>query len=606
MTELATRPESSTQDDRKQSNYQPEPVISAEPRELSGAQLLIELLERQGVTTIAGVPGGANLPMYDALSGSDINHVLARHEQGAGFIAQGMARVTGKAQVCFASSGPGATNLITAVADAHLDSVPLIAITGQVPQAMIGTDAFQEIDTFGLMLPITKHNYLVRSAAELLEVIPAAFELALSGRPGPVSIDVPKDVQNEKISLTGLPAAGARIPDPIVSETDVNAMLEKISMAKRPVLMIGGGIVYANATEQLRTFAEQMDVPAVQTFMGLGVLPSDHPLSLGMLGMHGAPFTNLVLEECDLLVGLGVRFDDRATGKVAAFCPNAQFIHVDIDHSEIGKVLQPVQSIVADVGSVLKLAISQLQPQQNPHWRQRVDQLKQSHPLQLDGNDELFRPYGAIAAVAELVDDDANITTDVGQHQMWVAQAYPFVRPRQWISSGGLGTMGFGLPAAIGMALAAPDRKTICFSGDGSLMMNIQEFATAAEHDLDLKVIILNNNHLGLVRQQQTLFYNKNLSAVKFEQSTDFPAAARAMGMAGLDLSDCENPRQALKEALSAPGPCLINIPISETEMVFPMVAPGGANKDMIISEDQTTKDQTTGKPAHATSGDQS
>lgn len=582
MTELATTPQT-TNTSTLSDEFD---VVVPQTRELSGAQILIELLERQGVTCIAGVPGGANLPMYDALSHSNITHVLARHEQGAGFIAQGMARVTGEAQVCFASSGPGATNLLTAVADAHLDSIPLIAITGQVPQAMIGTDAFQEIDTFGLMLPITKHNYLVRSAQELPEVVPKAFELALSGRPGPVSIDIPKDVQNEIIQIREMPAPGTRAADPIASATEVDELLERIQGAQKPVLMIGGGIVYAGATEHLRHFAEQLDVPAVQTFMGLGVLPSDHPLSLGMLGMHGAPFTNLVLEECDLLVGLGVRFDDRATGKVAAFCPNAEFLHVDIDNSEIGKVIEPVQSIVADVGNVLQQANRQLVPQQNSEWRQRVDELKQNHPLQLDGSDELFRPYGAIAAVADMVDDDANITTDVGQHQMWVAQAYPFVRPRQWISSGGLGTMGFGLPAAIGMALAMPERKTICFSGDGSLMMNIQEFATAAEHNLDLKVIILNNNHLGLVRQQQTLFYKKNLSAVKFEQRTDFPATAKAMGMKGIDLSECDDPRQALQQALTEPGPCLINIPIAETEMVFPMVAPGGANKDMIVSED--------------------
>jgi len=566
MTELATTPAAT---DANATSDQQFDAVVPQTRELTGAQILIELLERQGISCIAGVPGGATLPMYDALSHSKISHVLARHEQGAGFIAQGMARVSGEAQVCFASSGPGATNL-----------------TGQVPQAMIGTDAFQEIDTFGLMLPITKHNYLVRSASELLEVVPKAFELALSGRPGPVSIDVPKDVQNELISVSEMPAPGIRAADPVASAAEVDELLERIRNASKPVLMIGGGIVYAGATEHLRHFAEQLDVPAVQTFMGLGVLPSDHELSLGMLGMHGAPFTNLVLEECDLLVGLGVRFDDRATGKVAAFCPNAEFIHVDIDNSEIGKVIEPVQSVVADVGSVLQQANRQLSTQQNKTWRARVDELKQNHPLQLDGCDELFRPYGAIAAVAEMVDDEANITTDVGQHQMWVAQAYPFVRPRQWISSGGLGTMGFGLPAAIGMALAMPERKTICFSGDGSLMMNIQEFATAAEHNLDLKVIILNNNHLGLVRQQQTLFYKKNLSAVKFEQSTNFPAAAQAMGMKGIDLSECEDPRQALQEALTEHGPCLINIPIAATEMVFPMVAPGGANKDMIVSAD--------------------
>ncbi len=551
-------------------------------RELSGAQVLIELLERQGISHIAGVPGGANLPIYDALSASSIRHVLARHEQGAGFIAQGMARVTGEAQVCFASSGPGATNLVTAVADAMLDSIPLVAITGQVPQAMIGTDAFQEIDTFGLMLPITKHNWLVRSARELIDVIPKAFELALSGRLGPVSIDIPKDVQNEIISVEALPLPGRRLPDPTVESSEVDDLLARIAAARQPVLMIGGGIVYAGATQTLQQFAEQLDLPAVQTFMGLGVLPADHRLSLGMLGMHGAPFTNLVLEECDLLVGLGVRFDDRATGKVAAFCPNAEFIHVDIDRSEIGKVLQPVLSITADVGDVLSMAVERLQPQTRAQWQSQVQELKRDHPLQLDGHNDLFRPYGAIKAVASLLDERANVTTDVGQHQMWVAQAYPMVRPRQWISSGGLGTMGFGLPAAIGMALAQPDRKCICFSGDGSLMMNLQEFATAAEHNLDLKVIILNNNHLGLVRQQQTLFYRKNLSAVEFEQRTNFPMAAAAMGVKGVDLSECEDPHEALRQALEEHGPCLINIPISETEMVFPMVAPGGANKDMI------------------------
>nr|CAA6819879.1 MAG: Acetolactate synthase large subunit (EC [uncultured Thiotrichaceae bacterium] len=552
---------------------------------LSGSQLIIRLLERQGITTISGVPGGAALPLYDSLADSSIKHVLARHEQGAGFICQGMARVTGDAQVCFASSGPGASNLITAVADARLDSVPLIAITGQVPQAMIGTDAFQEIDTFGLMLPITKHNWLVRSAEELLEVIPEAFRIALSGRPGPVSIDVPKDVQNQIIEVTDWPEPGKAIEAPAFEPEEVDAMLAKIREAHRPVLMIGGGIVYSGASEQLREFAEQLSIPAVQTFMGLGIIPHDHPLSLGMLGMHGARFTNYILEECDMLIGLGVRFDDRATGKVEAFCPKAEIIHVDIDRSEMGKIKNPTLGICADVGAVLTMANQRLEPTERPLWQQRVDQLKAAHPLILDGDDELFRPYGAIKAVAEILDDSANISTDVGQHQMWVAQAYPINRPRQWVSSGGLGTMGFGMPTAIGVALAQPDRKSVCFSGDGSIMMNIQELATAAEENLDVKIIILNNGHLGLVRQQQTLFYDKNLNAVKYQQNMDFAMVAQGMGVKGIDLAKSENPLEDLKAALLEHGPCVINLPISEEEMVYPMVAPGGANFDMIGGE---------------------
>jgi acetolactate synthase I/II/III large subunit len=552
---------------------------------MSGSQLLIKLLERQGITHISGVPGGANLPMYDALTGSSIRHVLARHEQGAGFIAQGMARATGRAQVCFASSGPGASNLITAVADARMDSVPLIAITGQVSQALIGTDAFQEIDTFGLMLPITKHNWMVRSAEELLEVIPRAFEIALSGRPGPVSIDIPKDVQKQMIEVDGLPEPGRREANPQFDAQLVESMLRRIRSSRRPILMVGGGVVYAGASAALVEFAEQLDLPAVQTFMGLGILRNDHPLSLGMLGMHGAPYTNLVLEECDLVIGLGVRFDDRATGKVAGFCPRAEIIHVDIDPGEINKIVRPVLSIRADVGEVLETANAMLEQGSRPIWRKRVAQLKASHPLILDGEDDLFRPYGAIKSVAAVLDDSVNITTDVGQHQMWVAQAYPFNRAGQWISSGGLGTMGFGLPAAIGMALAQPERKVVCFTGDGSLMMNIQELATAAEHQLDIKVIILNNQHLGLVRQQQSLFYDKNLSAVQFQQTVDFALAARAMGFKGIDLGASDNPLEELESALMEHGPCVINLPISETEMVFPMVAPGGANRDMIHGE---------------------
>jgi acetolactate synthase-1/2/3 large subunit len=364
--------------------------------------------------------------------------------------------------------------------------------------------------------------------------------------------------------------------------TLIDKMIKSIKQAHRLVLMIGGGIVQAGASEALRQFAESQDMPAVQTFMGLGVLPCDHPLALGMLGMHGARFTSHVLEECDLLIGLGVRFDDRATGKVEAFCPQAEIIHVEIDHSEIGKIKNPILSIQADVGEVLTLFNQRATATTRTLWLQRIKQLRDTDPLILEGADDLFRPYGAIAQVSGLLDDSVNVTTDVGQHQMWVAQAYPFRRPQQWISSGGLGTMGFGLPAAIGAALAQPERKTICFTGDGSIMMNIQELATAAEENLDIKVIILNNGHLGLVRQQQSLFYGENYNAVKFHQGVDFALIARSMGVAGVDLGISESPTDDLRDALERAGPCVINLPINEQEMVFPMVPPGGANKDMI------------------------
>ena len=554
-------------------------------QKLSGAQILIKLLERQGIKHIIGIPGGANLPMYDALTGSEIQHVLARHEQGAGFIAQGMARVSGEAQVCFASSGPGATNLVTAVADAHLDSIPLVAITGQVPQAMIGTDAFQEVDTFGMMLPITKHNWMVRSVEELIEVIPEAFRVALSGRPGPVSVDVPKDVQNQIFEISEWPEPGRADALPSFDEADIRRFADMVKAAKRPVLMVGGGVVAAGATEDALAFAERLDLPTVCSFMGLGVMPPEHPLYLGMLGMHGARCTNMILDECDLLIGMGVRFDDRATGKVEAFVPNAAILHVDIDESEIGKIKNPSLAIRACVGEVLCDLNQDDIRMQRPLWRQRVDQLKESHPLVLEGKDDIFRPYGLMTAVAEIVGDDANISTDVGQHQMWAAQAYPLRRPRQWLSSGGLGTMGFGMPAAIGAALQQPERPSVCFSGDGSFKMNMQELETAVELGLNMKVVLLNNGHLGLVRQQQELFYGERYNAVRYDRAPDFVMFAQAMGAEGIDLGQYENPREALEQALTSPGPCLINVPIEAAEMVFPMVPPGGANKDMIGGE---------------------
>jgi len=552
---------------------------------LSGKELILRLLERQGVTRIAGIPGGANLPLYDALTASPIRHTLARHEQGAGFIAQGMARASGRPAVCFATSGPGATNLLTAIADAKLDSVPIVAITGQVPRAMIGTDAFQEIDTYGLTLPITKHNFLVRSAGELLEVIPAAFRIAASGRPGPVVVDVPKDVQNEALEFDAWPAPGEPATAPTVAPDQIEELARMINEARRPLLYIGGGVIISDASGILRRIAAKASLPTVSTLMGLGAMPADAPLFLGMLGMHAARYTNLALEECDLLIAAGVRFDDRATGKVAQFCPQAAIIHVDIDESELGKVKTPRLGIVGDVGAVLRSAEPRLREDGRPEWLARVAELKALHPLDLPGAEDPLQPYGLVLQTAALLDDEAIVTTDVGQHQMWVAQAYPLRRPRQFLTSGGLGTMGFGLPAALGAAMAQPERTVVCFTGDGSLLMNIQELATAAEEDLNVKVIVFNNAHLGLVRQQQALFYGGRMSAVRFHAEPDFVAIAKGFGVEGCDLGQVSDPLEALARALAEPGPRLINVPIGHEENVFPMVPPGAANRDMIGGE---------------------
>lgn len=407
--------------------------------------------------------------------------MLARHEQGAGFIAQGMARATGCVGVCLATSGPGATNVLTAIADAKLDSVPLVCITGQVSQSLLGTDAFQEVDTYGMSLPVTKHNFLVRSVSELLDVIPEAFRVASSGRPGPVLVDVPKDVQLERLAVTHWPSPGTPEAPPPVAGAAVARAASLINAALRPVLYVGGGSSSLAAATLCEKLASTADIPVVMTLMALGVVPASHPLSLGMLGMHAAPYTNIILEEADLLVVLGARLDDRATGAISRFCPKAQVIHVDIDASELGKNRLPDIEIVGEVGTVLEALIPQLRPVARTAWHQRVAALRAKHPFVLPADEDVRSAYGAILATARLAGADALITTDVGQHQMRVAQAYPFCRPRQWFTSGGLGTMGFGLPVALGAALARPGDNVICFSGDGSLLMNLQEMATVAE-----------------------------------------------------------------------------------------------------------------------------
>ncbi|KAG4065577.1 hypothetical protein HA402_011266 [Bradysia odoriphaga] len=549
---------------------------------ITGAQLIVHLLERQGITTIAGIPGGAALPLYDALSQSTvIQHVLARHEQGAGFMAQGMARTNGKAAVCIASSGPGATNLVTAIADAKLDSIPLVCITGQVPSSMIGTDAFQEVDTYGISIPITKYNHLVRDVSDLPQVICDAFRIAESGRPGPVWIDIPKDVQTAEIEWDSLPPMAVPDAPPAFDSKQVEQAAAMINQAKRPILYLGGGIICAEAHKPALEMAERADLPTTMTLMALGAMPVEHPLSLGMLGMHAARSTNFILQEADLLIVLGARFDDRAIGKTEQFCPNAKIIHVDIDRAELGKVKQANIAIHADVGQVLQQLLPMIEAQPRTEWTNTVNDLKREFPINMPNVADPLSHYGLVKASARCVDESAIITTDVGQHQMWVAQAYPLSRPRQWLTSGGLGTMGFGLPAAIGAALAEPQRKVLCFSGDGSLMMNIQEMATAVEHNLDVKIILMNNQALGLVHQQQTLFYQQHIFAATYPKRTDFLKIAAGFGLDTCDLNAEADPQAALA-AIQRPGPCLIHALIDINEKVYPMVPPGAANIDMI------------------------
>lgn len=553
---------------------------------MTGAQLTISLLERQGIRTIAGIPGGANLPLYDALSRSTrIRHVLTRHEQGAGFLAQGMARVTGRPAVCFATSGPGATNILTAIADAKLDSIPVICIIGQVPRAMIGTDAFQEVDTYGMSIPVTKHNFLVRQAADLLRIIPEAFSIATSGRPGPVLIDIPRDVQLERVTFESWPETGESEPAPAFFDADLEAAVNMINAARRPILWIGGGVVAAGAGAEILELAERASMPVASTLMGLTAIPHDHPLRMGMLGMHAQRHTNMALEACDLILAAGVRFDDRATGKVQEFCPQAKVIHIDIDHSELEKLRPASVAILGDVGEVLRALLPKISPAPRSEWLEYIEALRRAFPSQIPVQGGHATPQELIRRVGELSGGRAVVVTDVGKHQMWAAQSYPFEPGMSWLTSGGLGTMGFGLPAAIGAALAAPERKVVCISGDGSLLMNIQEMATAAEQGADVTVILLNNVCLGLVHQQQELFFEANYFSSIYEVNVDFPRIASGFGWKTWDLAGAPDPDAVLREALSHKGPALIHVPVDRDEKVWPMVPPGAANRTMLGGE---------------------
>jgi acetolactate synthase-1/2/3 large subunit len=553
--------------------------------ELSGADIIVRSLERHGIDVVAGIPGGALLPLYEALGRSTrIRHILARHEQAAGFIAQGIARMTHRAGVCLATSGPGVTNMLTALADAKLDSIPLVCITGQVPMHLIGTDAFQEVATVELARPITKAAFMARSASELADLVAEAFHIAESGRPGPVLIDIPKDVQLQRCVMSSLPKKRetARITKCSASFDVAVAMIDT---ATKPLLYVGGGVVKARASRELQRLAETASIPVTTTLMAMGAMSHDHALNLGMLGMHGAMSTHHALEECDLLIAIGARFDDRATGDPKRFAPNAHIIHIDLDQREFGKIKAPTLAIHCDAWLALATLLSRIQPVRRDAWLSRIAELRANHPTNRTPLRTATTPIDLIRAVGAALPNDAALTTDVGQHQMWVAQAFPFTQAHRWLTSGGLGTMGFGLPAAIGAALAEPDATVACFTGDGSLLMNIQELATLAELNLNVKIILLDNASLGMVRQQQDMFYRRLYCASEFYRPSNFVRIAEAFGIQAVDLQSRDLEDNSLRAMLQTRGPMLIRIPIAADHKVLPMVPSGAANVDAVWEE---------------------
>ena len=561
----------------------------------TGAEILVEALVYEGVDTIFGYPGGAVLHIYDELwrARERITHYLVRHEQGAVHMAEGYARATGRVGVVLVTSGPGATNAVTGIANAYMDSTPLVVITGQVPKHLIGTDAFQEVDTVGITRPCVKHNYLVREARDLAGVVREAFHLARSGRPGPVVIDIPKDVSaaranHSRLDHISFPFSATPAP---INRQRVERAFAAIRDAKRPVLYVGGGIANSGADEALRRFAETLRLPVAPTLMGLGGFPSSHPLCLGMLGMHGTYAANMAVSECDLLVALGVRFDDRVTGKLATFAPHARVIHVDIDPANIGKNVAPALALAGDVKQAveqfLELARECGEVEQSIEtretWWERIRAWQRSQPLRYDGSQQQIKPQSVIRELHQLTRGDAIITTDVGQHQMWVAQFYPFTKTRQLITSGGLGTMGFGLPAAIGAQLARPNELVVAVVGDGGFQMTNQELATAVQYELPVKVVVMNNGYLGMVRQWQEMFYDRTYSEVDISVAPDFVKLAEAYGAAGFRAERPAELRQALTAALNHKGVAVIDVAVAKEENVFPIVPAGANARDMIV-----------------------
>jgi acetolactate synthase-1/2/3 large subunit len=563
--------------------------VNAHDRERSsGATLLVRALEAQGVDVVFGYPGGAILPVYDALIDAKFRHVLVRHEQAAALAANGYARASGKVGVCMATSGPGATNLVTGIADAFLDSVPMVIITGQVPTALMGTDAFQEVDVFGMTMPIVKHSFQVRRAADVADTLDEAFFLARSGRPGPVLIDLPKDVGLAATSFAPRTPTGAlmpRAPSPLAIER----ASQLLRAARRPLLYIGGGVRWAGAIDELRAFALHSQMPAVATLMALGALPTDHPLFLGMLGMHGTRAANLAVQSCDLLVCAGARFDDRATGKLAEFAPSARVIHLDIDPAEIGKLRAADVPLLGDMRASLRaLAVSYSSPARaashgsTEAWRSECLANKAEHAWRYDA--PIAGVYGPrfLDRLSRAAGPDAIVTCDVGQHQMWVAQHCHFARPERHLSSGGLGTMGFGLPAAIGASFAKPDALVINVTGDGSIMMNLQELATVMRYGLSVKIVLFDNQALGMVRQWQELFADKRYSHIDLSDNPDFVRVAESFGIPAFGVSRADQVDDAIARIVSEPGPLLAHVSIDAEANVWPLVPPGCSNATML------------------------
>ncbi len=550
--------------------------------QMNGAKALLKSLEHEHATTIFGYPGGTVIPIYDELYQQEaIRHYLVRHEQAAAHAADGYARATGRVGVCMATSGPGATNLVTGIATAHMDSVPIVALTGQVSTDLIGNDAFQEADITGITLPIVKHSFLVRSAQEIPQTIKEAFYIASTGRPGPVLVDIPKDAQTgivrfeypKRVQLPGYQPTYEGHP------RQIKRAAKAIAEAYRPVIYVGGGAKLSGASAEVRTLAETLVAPVTMTLMGMGTLPADHPLSLGMLGRHGAKYANYAVTESDLIIAIGARFDDRVTGKIASFAPNATIVHIDIDPAEIGKNVRVDIPIVGDVKRVLDTLIPLVKATRTKAWIDKINAWKREYPLTYDEKSGL-RPQYIVKEISRLC-PDAVVCTEVGQHQMWAAQYFNHRTPRNFISSGGLGTMGYGFPASIGAKIGRPDATVFDFAGDGSFTMNCQELATAVAYDVQVKVAIFNNGYLGMVRQWQELFFDRRYSQTKLTE-IDFVKLADAFGAHGIRVDRASEVTPAIKEALATPKPVIIDFRIEPEECVFPMVPAGGALNEII------------------------